>query len=472
MRTLALWAVLIVYLGILLAIASLSTRSQPTASWQNYYLGNRTAGGLVLAMTLATSYTSASSFIGGPGAAYQYGLVWVAIALIQLPVAWLTLGVLGKKLAILSRHYQAITINQLLYARYQSRLLSTLTSVSLLIAFLAILTVQFIGASRLLESALGLSYGTGLLIFGITVSLYTLIGGFQAVMLTDVLQGLIMLIGGVLLLAKVIGATGGLMPAIVKLQQIDPQLITPKGTGNLINLPMLGSFWVLVGFGTLGLPQTATSCMAYKDSRAMHQAMVVGSIILGVFMLTMHLSGALGHALFPNLTAPDQIVPTLMTHLFSPVAAGLFLAAPLSAIMSTVDAQLLQCSATLIHDLYLPFTPQNARSPQSLMRSARPVTLICSLLVLWAAWHPPKLIIWLNLMAFGGLQVVFLWPLLLGLYWPKANATGALFAFVIGLSSYLGLTILSIKPWGFHPVVPALIGSLIAFMIGNRRQAS
>ncbi len=459
----------VVYLVLLFLIAAYAARSRSSSSsLQAYYLGNRGLGGCLLAMTLTTSYISASSFIGGPGAAYHYGLGWVAVAMIQLPVVWFTLGVLGKKFAILARRYQAITLNDLLYARYQSRLLLYLSSISLLVAFFATMTVQFIGAARLLQTVLGLPYGHSLLIFGATITLYTLIGGFRAMVLTDLLQGLIMLLGSGLLLQGVITAGGGLAHTVHTLQQIDPQLITPSGTQAILTAPLLGSFWILVCFGTLGLPHTATSCMAYKNSRAMHQAMVIGTAVLGIVMLAMHLSGALGRALVPDLLVPDQIIPTLMMTVLSPIAAGIFLAAPLSAIMSTVDAQLLQCSATVINDLYLRYAPQAREQPQRLARYSRVVILLLSLLLLLAAWHPPKLLIWLNLFAFGGLQVVFLWPLVLGLYWPAANATGALSSFLAGVSSYLCLSILSLKPWGLQPIVPALLVSLAAFYGGNR----
>lgn len=81
------------------------------------------------------------------GAAYKYGLGWVLLAMIQLPAVWLSLGVLGKKFAILARRYNAVTLNDMLYARYQSRLLVWLASLSLLVAFVGAMTVQFIGGA-------------------------------------------------------------------------------------------------------------------------------------------------------------------------------------------------------------------------------------------------------------------------------------------------------------------------------------
>jgi sodium/pantothenate symporter len=87
---------------------------------ERVFLGSRSMGGVVLAMTLTATYISASSFIGGPGAAYKYGLGWVLLAMIQLPPSG-SLGILGKKFAILARRYNAVTLNDMLFARYQSR---------------------------------------------------------------------------------------------------------------------------------------------------------------------------------------------------------------------------------------------------------------------------------------------------------------------------------------------------------------
>ncbi len=458
-------------LGYLLLIAALSVyamRKRREGSFLNeYFLGGRSMGGFVLAMTLTTTYISASSFIGGPGAAYKYGLGWVLLAMVQVPTVWLSLGVLGKKFAILARRYNAVTLNDMLYARYRSPLLVWLASLSLLVAFIGAMTVQFIGGARLLETAAGVPYDSGLLIFGGTVALYTAFGGFRASVLNDAMQGLVMLIGTFLLLFAVIHAAGGMHVAIDKLQHIDPRLVSPQGVDNIINPAFLASFSVLVCFGVIGLPHTAVRCISYKDSKAVHLGMLIGTVVVAVLMGGMHLAGALGRVILPDLTIPDRVIPTLMITVLPPIAAGIFLAAPMAAIMSTINAQLLQSSATIVKDLYLRIRPQQLENEPLLRRLSGTITLILGLLLLLAAWNPPDMIIWLNLLAFGGLEAVFLWPLVLGLYWEKANAAGALSAMICGAGIYILLASLHLQIWGFHPIVPALLLSLAAFMVGN-----
>lgn len=96
------------------------------------------------------------------------------------------------------------------------------------------------------------------------------------------------------------------------------------------------------------------------------------------------------------------------------------------------------------------------------------ITLLLGALLLLAAWKPPEMIIWLNLLAFGGLEAVFLWPLVLGLYWERANASGALSAMIVGGVLYALLATFNVQFLGFHPIVPSLLISLLAFLIGNR----
>ncbi|MFC0323091.1 sodium/pantothenate symporter [Gallibacterium melopsittaci] len=433
-----------------------------------YYVGNRSMTGFVLAMTTAATYASASSFVGGPGAAYKFGLGWVLLAMIQVPVVWLALGTLGKKFAMLSRETNALTINDLLLYRYKNKYLVWISCIALLLAFFAAMTVQFIGGARLLETTIGLNYTQALLIFAVTVGLYTFIGGFRAVVLTDAIQGTVMILGTIILLGGVIYAAGGVESAVTKLGEIDPALVSPYGPNEMLSFSFMASFWVLVCFGVIGLPHTAVRCMSYKDSKALHRGMIIGTIVLSIIMLGMHLAGALGRVIIPDLTIPDQVIPALMVKVLPPIVAGIFLAAPMSAIMSTIDAQLIQSSSIFVKDLYLSAKPESTKNQKKISRFSSLITLLLSALLVLAALNPPDMIIWLNLFAFGGLEAAFLWVIILGLYWEKANAYGAIASMVTGLGIYIGFTTAAIKPFDLHAIVPSLVLGLIAFLIANK----
>lgn len=461
---------LVLYLVFVFGVALYAYRQRSQGNFlSEYYVGGRSMSGFVLAMTTAATYIGASSFIGGPGAAYKYGLGWVLLAMIQVPAVLLTLGVVGKKLAILARKHQSVTINDILLARYQNHFVVWIACLALLLSFFAMMAVQFIGAGRLLETTLGISYTHSVLIFALTVGVYTFIGGFRAVVLTDTIQGLVMVVGTLLLLGGVIYAAGGIESAITRLEAINPQLTEPYGIDERpLDFTFMTSFWVLVCFGLIGLPHLAVRSMAYKNSQALHRALIIGTIVVAVLMLGMHLAGTLGRAVLPNLNIPDQVIPTLMIQVLPPMIAGIFLAAPMASIMSSIDSLLIQSSSTLIKDLYLAARPQAVANEQKIKRYSTLTTLVLTVLVVLAALNPPDMLIWLNLLSLGGLEATFLWVIVFGLFWKKANATGAIFSMLAGLISYVVMTSFGIKILNFHAIMPSLTIGLIAFLIGNR----
>lgn len=437
---------------------------------EEYFLGSRSMGGFVLAMTIVASYASASSFVGGPGVAYRMGLSWVLLAMIQVPTVFLTLGILGKRFAIEARETRSVTITDYLRARYRSDTVVILCSLALIAFFMAAMLAQFIGGARLFQSVTGYPYAAGLALFGMSVVLYTAVGGFRAVVFTDAVQGVVMTAAVIVVLLAVVNAGGGVARCVDALREIDPGLITPTGPSGAIPQPFTLSFWVLVGIGVLGLPQTAQRCMGYRDSRAMHQAMVVGTLLIGFLILSVHLAGALGRAVFPDLPAGDLAMPTLIVELLPPVWAGVFIAGPLAAIMSTVDSMLLLISAAIIKDLYIQFRLRGDASAipvGRLKRASFAITASVGLLVVLAAVEPPDLLVWINIFAFGGLEAAFLCPIVLGLYWKRGNATGAVASILVGVGTFIALSLVKPDMGGVHAIVPTTLASAAAYVAGS-----
>lgn len=459
---------MILYLMIMywLGIYSSKFRKNSESFLEEYFIGGRSMGAFVLAMTLVATYTSASSFIGGPGVAYSMGFGWVLLSMVQLPTALLAIGVLGKKFAIVSRRINAITINDFLKARYDSDIVVILGVTSLIVFFIAGMVAQFIGGARLFESVTGLPYHFGLVIFSITVIIYTTIGGFRAVALTDAVQGVVMVIGTLALLIGTIKFGGGINNIVQELKNINPNLLTPFGPNNSIAKPYILSFWVLVCFGVIGLPQTAIRGMGYKDSKSLHRAMIIGTFVIGFLMLGMHIIGVFGRAIIPDIAISDKLMPELTLKVLNPVFAGLFLAGPLAAIMSTIDSQLILAAATIVKDLYINYINPNTKTESKKIQGLSIYsTAIIGIIVMLASLNPPDLIVWINLFAFGGLQAAFLWPIILGLYWKRANAPGVIASMVLGVSSYFYFVTVVKSFLGMHVIVPTLLISLIALVV-------
>ncbi|MBS4213205.1 MULTISPECIES: sodium/pantothenate symporter [Neobacillus] len=465
------WAVitpLIIFLFIIFAVGFWSNKFvlKSNSFLEEYFLGERQMGGFILAMTMVATYGSASSFIGGPGVAYTQGLGWVLLAMAQLATGYFTLMVLGKKFAIISRQYKAITLIDFLKNRYHSKTVVLLSAASIIIFLFSSMTAQWIGGARLVESLTGLPYTVALLIFAFSVLVFVIVGGFRAVALTDTIQGVVMFMGTLILLIATIKAGGGIPRIIADLAAENPNLISPFGAERTLTPAYVSSFWILVGIGVVGLPQIAVRAMSYKNSKAMHNAIIIGTVVVGFIMLGMHLIGVFARPVLPGVKIGDTVMPLLSMKVLPPFVAGIVLAAPMAAIMSTVDALLILVSSALVKDVYLNYIKPTA-SDQQIKKVSFSVTAIIGVLVILLALSPPDLIIWLNLFSFGGLESVFIWPVILGLYWSKGNKYGAITSMILGMSSYIIFDRFYPNPLGVHTVVLPILISLAGFVVAS-----
>ncbi|MEO4052685.1 sodium/pantothenate symporter [Solibacillus sp. CAU 1738] len=457
---------LIIFLIIIFGIGIWANKQVRSSNsfMQEYFLGGREMGGFILAMTMMATYGSASSFIGGPGVSYNLGLGWVLLAMAQLPAGYFVLMILGKKFAIIARRYEAITLIDFLKKRYNSNVVVIISAISIIVFLFASMTAQWVGGARLIESLTGLTYTASLLIFAAAVLIYVVIGGFRAVALTDALQGSIMVIGTIILLIGTIIAGGGLDNIMQSLVAENPAFLSPFGADGSLTPLYVSTFWILIGLGVIGLPQIAVRAMSYKDSKSLHRAIIIGTIGIGTIMFGMHVIGILARPVVPGIEIGDKVMPILTLEVLPPLLAGIVLAAPMAAIMSTVNALLILVSSTVVKDIYLNFINPNA-SEAKIKSSSFWVTTIIGLAVVLFAINPPDFLIWLNLFAFGGLESAFLWSVVFGLYWKKANKYGAIASMIVGLTLYIGIDRFAKHAFGMHTVTLPIIVSLIVFVV-------
>ncbi len=467
--------ILIVYLTANFVIGIVFSKKQEKESAmgfeKKYFIGSRGMNGFVLAMTTVATYTSVSSFVSGPGAAgltYGFSQAWVAG--VQVGAAFLTLGVLGKKFAVISRKTGAVTIAGYLKVRYKSDALVIITTVLMLVFFVAQMIGQFMGGATLIETVTGLPYWVALAIFAVVVVLYTAFGGFTAVVITDTIQGVIMLVGTFLFLFYVVTNLGSFDAMATTLDASLPGWDTMTGTGYTPG--SLLSFWVLVGVGVLGLPQTAVRGMGFKDTKSCHNAMLVGTIVAGVLMIGMHVGGVWAGALTDGQTfsSTDYFIPTIVQQIMPTGVAGLFLAAPMAAVMSTVSSLLILASASIVKDLWKTYFVKDneeklKRFNRTLSYSSFFVTLLIGLLVFVLTLTPPEIIFWVQLFAMGGLEAAFFWPIVGGIFYKKGNKQAALASSVIGVLVYIVSYQFKITVWNINAVVWGLLFSGIAYFI-------
>ena len=488
----AMTVVVAVLIGVILFIACVAAAIRKRKNTQtgegplsDFYNGGRKTGPFVLAMTMLTTYLSASSFLGGPGLAYEKGLAWVYLAVIQIPVIFLTLGVLGKKLGTVSRAVGAVTVNDVLRARYESPLLVVLCSLSLIVFSLIQITAQIKGGAIVFQTITGLNYERALMLFGALVVLFTVLGGFAGQSVANTLFGILMVVGCVTLMTLLTRASsnGNVAETMTILH---PGWDSVSGADGTLTPAYMFSFWVLVGFGVLGLPQTAACGASYRDTKALNKAIPLGTLLLAFVILSIHLVGAYAPLLIsmPEVkillggsVGTDYVLPGIVLKYMSPLAAGLFFAAPLAAVLSSVNALLLSSSAALMKDLYVNYLLKDksrAEEPSFRTRAALATFLIATGLV-FVAWHLLQIepfgvrsIVKLNLTALGGLECAFFFPLVGGLYWRKATAEGAVYGLLAGVVLYAYLIWNDFRPAGFLPVVPALMLSGAVFWFFSR----
>src|SRR5699024_4469853 len=142
--------------------------------------------------------------------------------------------------------------------------------------------------------------------------------------------------------------------------EINPNLVAPFGDDGSLSASYVSSYWILVGVGVIGLPQIAVRAMSYRDSKSMQRAILIGTVVVGVIMLGMHMIGAFGQPMLPGIDEPDKVIPELALEVLPPWLAGILLAAPLAAIMSTVDSLLLLVSSSVVKDVYINYIKPDA----------------------------------------------------------------------------------------------------------------
>ena len=439
---------------------------------KDYFIGGRTLGGFVLAMTTAATYSSVSTFVGGPGMAWVIGYGWLYMAIVQVVVIFLVLGVFGKKIALIAREIDAVTVIDVLRARYESNLLANMAALVMVAFFCSTMVAQFVGAAKLFEAVTGFSYVTGLSLFGLIVVIYTTIGGFKGVAVTDACCAIAMVVGMCILMGGMMSAGGGFENIMQFISTKHPDMLEPLSRGKM-PISLYISQWLLVGICTLALPQSVVRGISYKDTKALHRAMIIGTIVIGIMTLVATWIGVLSKGILTEgikaYGSVDNIIPISIVKSLSPFWAGVIIIGPIAATISTVSSLLLATSSSIVKDVYMNMKGEKGESlSNSMVRVySLTATVVLGLVVYAIAINPPTVIWQINMFAVGGLETAFFWVLIFGLFWPKANKYGAIAAMGGGVLVYCVTMAMKIKFMSLHQIVLGIFFSLLLFLIGN-----
>ena len=438
-----------------------------------YFTGSRSLGGFVLAMTTVATYSSVSSFVGGPGQAWDIGFGWIYMSVVQVTALFLVLGILGKKMAIVSRKIDAVTVIDVIRHRYQSDLLANLSAIIIVLFFSATMVAQFVGGAKLFEAVTGYSYVVGLVVFGLVVVVYTAVGGFRGVAVTDALCAIAMLVGMFILLVGILQAGGGYEAIMEQITVRRPELLEPLSGGNM-PYTLYISQWMLVGIFTVGLPQSVVRCITYKDTKSLHRAIIIGTVVIGAMNIGMNFIGVLSQGILTEDLAAygnsvDNIMPLAIVRSLSPLVAGITIIGPIAASISTISSLLLTATSSIIKDVYMyeKEKRQQKISEKKTSMLSQLCTLLLGLIIFFISINPPDVIWKINMFAFGGLETAFFWVFILGMFWKKANKTGAIWAMAGGTVVYCLTMLMGIKIMEIHQILIGIVVSLLCMIIGS-----
>jgi sodium/proline symporter len=440
-RTTVVIATLVAYKLLLLGIgwwAKSRNRNE-----EDFFLGGRGLGPLVAAISYSSSASSAWTLLGVSGIAYVLGVsaLWIAAgSFTGMLVAWFWIA---PRLMSFSRRHNQITLTDLLAhdsSGKMRRAIVVVASVIVIFSFTFYVAAQFQGAGNSFASTFSISMNESILIGAAIIMIYTMLGGFWAVSVTDTVQGLLMALTAVLLPIAALNAVGGFSGFAEGLRAVSTpdQLSWTGGNAGLVAMgAILGSLGI--GFGTYGQPHLLVRFMALRDEKAMRQARLITIAWYSLVFLAMLFIGLAGHILHNAIDNPENIFFVLTESLFSPLIGAVVLAAVLSAIMSTADSQLLVAASAISHDLGLG--RGNAR--RNLLISRLTIAGLVLLAVLVALFLPEKIFS----------RVLFAW-----------SALGAAFGPIL----FCRLTGLKVRPGGvLASIIAGFALSVLFYLMPN-----
>lgn len=452
------WILVAFVLYLLMMIVIGAIYSKKSSNTEEYFLGGRNLGGFVAALSAQASDMSGWLLMGLPGAIFVWGINggdgWCAVGLlIGTILNWLIVASRLRKYTIKAGN--AVTLPMFFENRYrdQKKTLMLVSSIVIVIFFAVYCASALAAGGQLFQSIFGVDYKIALTLGALVILIYTFLGGFMAVCVTDFIQGTLMLIAllAVPIFAVVfmgnagLSVSAGLTDAIAE----NPGFVnlfhgaTPVGV-------ISGLAW---GLGYFGMPHILVRFMAVKSEKEMTKSKGVAITWVTISLIMAAVIGIVGRAYMDfdkmNEVGTEKIFIEMIKKVFTeemnaPIVAGIFLCGILAAIMSTADSQLLVSASAVAEDIFKGVIKKDA-SDKKVMIVSRATIVIIAILAYIIAWNPDSSVMSLVSDAWAGLGSAFGPLVLMSLFWKRTNLPGA----IAGLVSGAGVVIL----WDYIPVV-------------------
>lgn len=437
--------VLGVYLAMMIGVAVYTRNRSRTLN--DFLLAGKGLGGWMTAFAYGTTYFSSVIFIGYAGnLGWNFGLsvifIGIGNALLGSFLAW---KVLAKRTKIMTARLGSRTMPEFFEARYNDKYIKLLSACIIFVFLIPYSASVYQGLGYLFELVFGIPFYWCIVIMAAITALYLLFGGYFATALTDFIQGLIMIVGVVVMLAFILNSdTVRFAEGLKKLTQqgvgIFPSVTSEGGffDSNFFNLLMLV---LLTSFGTWGLPQTVHKYYAIRDKKAIRQATVVSSVFALIIGVGAYLAGSFSRFYFASKPADaDTIIPEMLVKVLPAGLLGLIVVLVLSASMSTLSSLSLSGSSAVSVDIYKGYVKKDA-SDKSVNLFMKIVCLAFIVVSVLLSVFKLSAIVSLMSLSWGTIAGCFIGPYLYGLYSKRANKYGAYASMIGGLVLTVCLTL-------------------------------
>jgi SSS family solute:Na+ symporter/sodium/proline symporter len=432
------YAILIIVIGVL--------GSRKTKSFSDFLLGGGKIGPWMTAFSYGTAYFSAVLFIGFAGQiGWKFGLsgLWIAVgnSIVGVLFVW---WLLGSRIKRITGEYGVHTMPELLEARYESRAIKLITSLSIFVFFIPYSAAVFMGLGYLFESNFDMDFRLMVVLMGVFTGIYLVLGGYKSMAMIDVIFGMVMVVGVGVLLWSCLDEGGGLERILEDLESKDERLVAPVGPPGL--WPLV-SLVFLTSIAPFAMPQLVQKFYAIRDRKAVRIGMVASTVFAVIVTVTAYFTGALTRLFITPESHPDvfakepaaffdSLMPELLTTVIPPALSVVIFLLILSASMSTLAALVLISSSTITKDLYAGFVKRDA-TDRRLTILVRASSIFFILLSMGLAMARPAVIVTILSISWGAIGAVFLGPFLWAVFGKRVGKAGAIGAAVLGLGTCL-----------------------------------
>ena len=440
-------AVLLIYFAVMIFIGLKSSKS--AKSVDGFVLGGRTVGPWLSAFAYGTSYFSAVIFIGYAGQfGWKYGIAatWIGLgnAVIGSLLAW---AVLGRRTRLMTQHLKSATMADFFGKRYGDDRIKIFASLIIFIFLIPYTASLFKGLGSLFQMAFDIPYAVCVIVMSLVTAVYVLIGGYMATAWNDFIQGIIMLIGIVAVIAAVLSLKGGPSEAIAQLSQITD--------GSELNAPFTSFFGpdfyglvmviILTSLGTWGLPQMVQKFYSIKSESSIRKGMIISTLFAIIVAGGCYFLGGFGRLFYSAESIKfDEIVPTMIQNI-SPILIALVLILVVSASMSTLSSLVLSSSSTITLDIIKD--RRKNMSPKGQMLTLR---VLCAFFIALSAviaiiydTYNISFIAQMMGVSWGALAGAFLAPFMYSLYWKRTTKASVIACFIFGVAMSVTAFVLS-----------------------------